>query len=97
MLRRVCAVVFLAGALSGAASMAQDGADIEAPRSTVVDINSAPLEEIEGVVLDNLLAMKIVEGRPYANKRQLLSRRLVSEEEYERIKDRIIARRTAPQ
>ncbi len=59
----------------------------------LIDINSAPLEEIETVVLDELLAKKIIEGRPFANKRQLLTRKLVSLEEYEKIKDRIVARR----
>ncbi len=53
----------------------------------LVDINSAPLEEIETVVLDDLLAKKIIEGRPFANKRQLLTRKLVSLEEYEKIKE----------
>jgi len=95
MLQRVCAVLFLIGALSAVPATAQEGAEVQTP--PIVDINSAPVEEIESIVLDDLLAMRIIEGRPYANKRQLLSRRLVSEEEYERIKDRIVARRMVPQ
>jgi hypothetical protein len=58
-----------------------------------VDINSAPLATIGQVVEDEELAAKIIEGRPYANKRQILSRELVTAEHYERIKERIIARR----
>ena len=95
MFQRVCAVVFLVGALSSVQIAAQEGADVGTP--PIVDINSAPVEQIERIVLDNLLATRIIEGRPYANKRQLLSRRLVSQEEYDRIKDRIIARRLVPQ
>ncbi len=59
----------------------------------IVDINSAPLAEIETAVMDEDLAKKIIENRPYANKRQLLTRKLVSMEEYDEIKDRIVARR----
>jgi hypothetical protein len=59
----------------------------------LVDINSAPLATIGQVVEDEELAAKIIEGRPYANKRQILSRELVTAEHYERIKERIIARR----
>jgi hypothetical protein len=43
--------------------------------------------------MDADLAKKIIENRPYANKRQLLTRKLVSMEEYDEIKDRIVARR----
>jgi len=59
----------------------------------VIDINSAPLAALEGIVQDEGLAQRIIENRPYANKRQLLSRRLVLAEQYDEIKDRIIARR----
>jgi hypothetical protein len=41
------------------------------------------------------VAQRIIESRPYDNKRQLVSRNLVSEEEYERIKDLIVARRVS--
>ena len=66
------------------------------PPAPLVDINSAPARQIEELVRDEQIAAMIVEGRPYANKRQLLTRNLVSAEEYERIKDRIVARRVEP-
>ena len=59
----------------------------------IVDINSAPLDELETAVMNENLAKKIIENRPYTSKRQLLTRKLVSMEEYDEIKDRIIARR----
>lgn len=63
----------------------------------VLDINTASVEQLTTVVMDEEVALQIIESRPYANKRQLVSRNLVSEEEYERIKDRIIARRVPTQ
>ncbi len=64
--------------------------------TAIVDINSAPVEDIRAVVSDEELAQRIVDNRPYANKRQLLSRRLVTAEQYETIRDRIVARRMTP-
>ena len=63
------------------------------PSVKLVDINSAPMEDIETVVMNELLAKKIIDNRPYANKRQLVTRRLITPEQYEEIKDRIIAKR----
>jgi len=63
------------------------------PTPPLVDINSASLEQIEEIFGDEQLSEQIVEGRPYANKRQLLTRELITSEEYERVKDRIVARR----
>ena len=63
------------------------------PAAPLVDINSAPLEQIAEIFEDEQLSERIVEGRPYANKRQLLTRDLITLEEYDRVKDRIVARR----
>jgi len=80
--------------LNLAAAQTADPPETPAP----VDINTASVDQILEVVRDEALAEKIVEGRPWANKRQLLSRNLVTAEEYERIQARIVARRvqTAP-
>ena len=65
----------------------------QAPTTMIVDINTAPLQVLEGVVGDEDLARQIIDNRPYANKRQLISRGLMSAEQYDEIKDRIVARR----
>ena len=69
----------------------------QAPDSVpaLLDINTASAEQLTGIVMDEEVAQRIIENRPYANKRQLVSRNLVTEEEYERIKDRIVARRVS--
>jgi DNA uptake protein ComE-like DNA-binding protein len=65
------------------------------PSAELLDINTATAEQLTRVVMDEEVAQRIIENRPFANKRQLVSRDLVSEEEYERIKDRIVARRVS--
>ena len=40
------------------------------------------------------LAKKIVEGRPYRNKRDLVTRQLLTKEQYDKVKDLIVAKRS---
>jgi competence protein ComEA len=96
-LRQLSVAVLLLITVSGTALLAQEGQDgPEQAPAELVDINSAPVEQIQMIVESEAVATRIVEGRPYANKRQLVSRELVSEEQYESIKDRIIARQPRP-
>jgi len=90
-LRRVSLAAILVTAFCATLVASQTPDDPATPPP--VDINSASVEQIEQVVGNDLLAEKIIEGRPYANKRQILTRRLVTTEEYDKIKDRIVARR----
>ena len=64
---------------------------INAPKA--VDINSAPESEIIAVGIAGTVAKKIVEGRPYRSKRDLVTRQVLTEEQYEKFKDSLVARR----
>jgi DNA uptake protein ComE-like DNA-binding protein len=59
----------------------------------IVDINAAPEADIASVGIDRPLAKKIVEGRPYRNKRDLMTRQLLTKEQYDKVKDLIVAKR----
>ena len=59
----------------------------------IIDINSAPEAEIAAIGIDKGVAKKIVEGRPYRNKRDLVTRQLLSQDEYDKVKNAIIAKR----
>lgn len=66
----------------------------KAEQQDLVDINSATdaeLKELPG--LGDAYIAKIVVNRPYANKAQLVSRNVIPESVYEKIKDRIIAKK----
>jgi len=58
----------------------------------IVDINSAPEADIAAAGIDKAVAKKIVEGRPYRNKRDLVTRQLLSLDQYDKVKDAIVAR-----
>lgn len=58
----------------------------------IIDINSAPEADIAAVGIDKAVAKKIVEGRPYRNKRDLVTRQLLSLDEYNKVKNAIVAK-----
>src|SRR5207237_7273046 len=64
---------------------------INAPKA--IDINSAAESEIVALGIAGPVAKKIVEGRPYRSKRDLVTRQVLTEDQYEKFKDSLVARR----
>lgn len=62
-------------------------------KGKLVDINSASEAELKAVAgIGAVYAAKIIAGRPYANKAQLKSRKIVPPVLYEQVKDQLIAK-----
>lgn len=60
-----------------------------------IDVNSASQDELEKLNgIGPVTAKKIIDGRPYKTKRDLLTKKVVSQGEYDKIKDNIIAHQT---
>lgn len=75
--------------MAGLATLAQ-GAGAKA---ALIDINSATLEELETLPgIRDARALAIVKNRPYANKEQLVTRKVISAAAYKRIRGLIVAR-----
>jgi|ERR1700741_2827872 competence protein ComEA len=56
-----------------------------------LDINSGPIDQLKLLPgIDAVYAQKIVDGRPYQKKDELVSRKIIPEATYKKIKDRII-------
>jgi hypothetical protein len=64
-------------------------------RSASVDLNSATAAELEALPgIGKATAKKIIDNRPYARKDELVDKKIVSRGTYEKIQDRVVARRT---
>lgn len=87
--------------LAVAAEKAPVAAPGQMPAQTVKPPAKAPLLDINSATEDQLKALpgvgdvyskKIIEGRPYAKKDQLVSRKILPSATYDQIKDKIIAK-----
>ena len=63
------------------------------PRAGLVDLNTATATELKGLPgLTEADSTKIIQGRPYTDKNQLVGKKVVSEATYEKIKDHVVAK-----
>jgi DNA uptake protein ComE-like DNA-binding protein len=60
---------------------------------TAVDINTATVRELTALSgVDEPTANKIVDGRPYMNKDELVQKKIISQATYDKIEDEIVAK-----
>ncbi|HZQ25948.1 MAG TPA: helix-hairpin-helix domain-containing protein [Terriglobales bacterium] len=59
-----------------------------------VDINSASQEQLSSLPgISDQRASRIIDNRPYDDPRQLVTRRILSQAEYDQIKNRVVAKK----
>jgi DNA uptake protein ComE-like DNA-binding protein len=69
-------------------------AEKQQAQGKILDLNTASKEELAALPgVGPSYAQKIIDGRPYKDKRDLLRKRVLPENIYNQIKDRVIARR----
>ena len=65
----------------------------KAEKKAPVDINSATVDELQAIPgIGDAYSKKIVEGRPYARKDDLVKKKVVPQATYDKIKNQIIAK-----
>jgi competence protein ComEA len=68
----------------------------KAAKANLVDINSATKDELTALPgIGDAYAQKIIDGRPYSNKAQLVSKKIVPKATYDQVKTQIVAKHAA--
>ncbi len=69
-------------------------AAVPAVKMEMIDINSATEAELKAIPgVGDTYAKKIIAGRPFSNKSQLLSKKILPKPVYDKVKDMIIAKK----
>ena len=76
-----------------AKSSTADKTSTSSTSAKVIDINTASQDELKSLPgIGDAYSAAIIKNRPYANKRQLVSKKVIPQATYDKIADRVVAK-----
>jgi competence protein ComEA len=91
----LCTVLAVGLAAQPAPAADKKAAATKKAAGDLVDLNSATVDQLKALPgIGDAYSKKIVAGRPYARKDQLVSKNIVPQATYDKIKDLIIAKQS---